>query len=412
MILASLLGATGCGSACPSISQERAEFFARTLPRPALHGSLDVPFVLLNGLFDAQIRGMPPVSISIPGLGKYQRKLGAVAIVPRSVRVKPGKPGQVHFDLDFAVLHRKKTLFTMATTAAVTPRVQGGRLLIPIGPESLRKVEPTLGPGAANQLADAIYAALPKMMRMLAPRRVLKGVANKALGQLVDGGYGLLRDSVVAEMAPRTQIALDLPGLPIEGVDIRSRQGFLAIGMKTVMPVEGVLPRAEGAPADDRVRLRLLGGAVAGLGNRAIESGDLPQRLNAKGKPSKGGEYRPGLSWEGGDRPAKIWLWREQDQCMRARIGATPRLSTGQNEAKQREVRVKVDDGTIEDVEGSMLLSAGAWIQSFWTDAIQLSKAVAAQTGFEVGDRKLEVAVQRAQVIGDVVELELSAAHR
>lgn len=407
-----IFGATGCGSACPTVSQERAEFFAQSLPRPALHGSLDVPFELMNGLFTEQIRGMKPVPVTIPGLGKYQRKLGAVSIAPRSIRIIPGKPGQVHFDLDFTVLHRKKALFTMETTAAVTPQVDGGRLLIPLGPEALRKVKPTLSPKAADQLAGAIYGALPKAMRMVVPRRALKGIANKALGQLVDGGYGLLRDSVVAEMAPRTQIALDLPGLPVEGVQIRSRQGWLAVGMKTLLPVKGVLPRTKMAPANDRMRLRLMGGAVAAMGNKAIESGELPQRLNAKGKPSKTGEYRPGLSWESGERPAKIWLWREQGTCMRARIGATPHLSAGQNKSKQQEVRVKVDDGTIEDVEGSMLLSAGAWIQGLWSDAIQVSKSVAAQTGFEVGERKVEVAVQRAQVLGDVVELDLSAVHR
>ena len=148
------------------------------------------------------------------------------------------------------------------------------------------------------------------------------------------------------------------------------------------------------------------------MGNKAIESGELPQRLNAKGKPSKSGEYRPGLSWASGERPAKIWLWREQDSCMRARIGATPQLSAGQNQDKQQEVRVKVEDGTIEDVEGPMLLSMGAWVQSLWADAIKVSKAVAAQTRFEVGDRSLTVAVQHARVLGDVVELELSATHR
>ena len=138
----------------------------------------------------------------------------------------------------------------------------------------------------------------------------------------------------------------------------------------------------------------------------------MPQRLNAKGKLSKSGEYRPGLSWVSGERPAKIWLWREEDTCMRARIGATPQLSVGRNKSNQQQLRVKVDDGTIEDVEGSMLLSAGAWVQSLWADAIQVSKSVAAQTRFAVGNRKIEVAVQRAQVVGDVVELDLSAAHR
>ncbi|MGK0360685.1 MAG: hypothetical protein ACI9U2_002998 [Bradymonadia bacterium] len=371
-----------------------------------------MPFALINGLLTEQLRTMKPVPISMPGLGKYQKRLGAVAIAPRSIRVKPGKTGQVHFDLDFTVLHRGKSLFTMETTAAVKPIVEEDRLLIPLGPEALRKVKPTLSPKAADRLAGALYRALPKTMRMLAPRRVLKRAANKALGQLVDGGYGLLRDSVMAEMAPRTQIALDLPGLPVEGVLIRSRQGWLAVGMKTRLPVKGVLPRSKTAPDPKRLRLRLMGGAVAAMGNKAIESGELPRRLNAKGKPSKSGAYRPGLSWESGERPAKIWLWQEEGSCMRARIGATPQLSAGQSKTNQQELRVKVDDGTIEDVKGSMLLSVGAWVQSLWTDAIQVSKAVAAQTGFEVGARKVEVALQRAQVVGDVVELELSAVHR
>ena len=114
---------------------------------------------------------MAAVPVELPGLGKYQGKLGALAIAPRSVRLKPGKPGQVHFDLDFTVLHREAALFTMQTTAAVVPVVKGGRLLIPLGPDALRSVKPTLSPKAADRLAQAIHARLPRAARMMVPRR-------------------------------------------------------------------------------------------------------------------------------------------------------------------------------------------------------------------------------------------------
>lgn len=371
-----------------------------------------MPFAEINRLFVEQLRGMPPVPVELPGLGKYKKRIGAVAIAPRAIRLKPGKPGQLHFDLDFAVLHRKRVLFTMATTAAVTPTLADGSLQIPIGPEALHKVRPTLGPKAANQLAGFLYDLVPGPAKLLATKATLRKVANRALAEIVDGGYGLLRDSVVAEMAPRTQIALDLPDLPIDDVAISSRQGWLAIGLKTRMPVEGRLPRTLKAPPKGRLRVRLLGGAVAELGNRAIVNGDLPQRLTQKGKPAKDGPFRPGLSWASGDRPAKVWLWREQDQCMRARVGGTPELSARRNAKKQSEVHVRIGDGAIEDVEGPTLITVGAWIQSLWADAIQVSKGVVAQTRFEVGARKVDVAVERARVVKDVVELELSARHR
>lgn len=402
----------GCGSACPQIGAERTAFFARTLDAPTLHGSLDLPFDTVNQLFAEQLRGMPPVPVDLPGLGKYRKQIGGLAIAPKSVRLKPGKPGKLHFDLDFAVVHRARELFSLATTAEVAPAIESGRLLIPIGPEALRAVRPTLGPDAGGRLAGFLYDLVPGPARLMVTRATLRKVADRALAELVDGGYALLRDSVVAQMAPRTRIALDLPALPIDGVRISSQSGWLAIGLETRMPVEGRLPRTVKAPAKDHLRVRLLGGAVAALGNRAIAAGDLPQRLTEKGKPSKDGPFRPGLSWESGDRPAKIWLWKEQDQCMRARVGGTPELSTAQNAKRQSELRVAIADGTLEDVDGPALITVGAWIQSLWADAIKVSKAVVAQTGFEVGERRIEVAVQQARVVDDVVELELSARHR
>jgi hypothetical protein len=377
-----------------------------------VHGSIDVPFALLNGLFSEQLRGMKPVPVNLPGLGTYQKQIGQVAIAPRSVRIKPGKPGQVHFDLDFNVLHRGKALFTMSTAAAVTPQVKDGKLLIPIGPEALRKIEPRLGPAAATNLTRAIHQRLPKAARMMISTKVLKRASNEALARLVDGGYALLRDSVVAEMAPRTQVAIGLPDLPIDGVHIRSKKTWLAIGLKTRMSVEGVLPKARTAPPKNRLRVRMLGGMVAALGNRAIVKGELPQRINSKGKPAKDGAFRPGLGWESGDRPAKIWLWREQDTCMRAQVGGTPELSAQLNKKREHTLQVQVADGTVEDVEGPMLITMGAWIQSLWADAIRISKSVVAQTRLEVGERVVEVAVQRAKVDADVVELGLSAMHR
>ena len=118
------------------------------------------------------------------------------------------------------------------------------------------------------------------------------------------------------------------------------------------------------------------------------------------------------MSWESGERPAKIWLWREQDTCLRARVGGTPVLSATRTAKKEQALQVKIADGTVEDVEGSTLLSMGAWVQSLWADAIQVSKSVVAQTRFEVGARVVQVAVQDARVVGDVVELGLSATHR
>lgn len=402
----------GCGSACPQVSAERDAFFARSLQTPQVHASLDLPFAEVNRLFAEQLRGMPPVPVTLPGLGKYARHLGAIAIAPRSVLLKPGKPGALHFDLDFAVLHRERVLFSLATTAAVAPNITDGRLVVPLGPESLHAVRPRLGPRASADLAKALHDLLPGPAQLVVTRKRLRRVADKALAELVDGGYALLRDSVVAKMAPRTQVAIDLPDLPIEDVVIDSRAGWLALGMKTRMPVEGRLPRTLKAPPNGRLRMRLLGGAVAALGNRAIVAGDLPQRLNEKGKPAKDGAFRPGLSWESGDRPAKIWLWREQDQCMRARVGGTPMLSASRDASQRAQVQVRIADGAIEDVEGPTLVTLGAWVQSLWADAIQVSKAVVAQTGFAVGERRVEVAVEGARVAKDVVELELSARHR
>lgn len=404
--------ASGCGATCPQIQQSRRDFFARKHPHPAVHASVDVPFELVNALFAEQLRGMPPVPVTIPGLGRYQAALGAVAIAPRAVRLKGGQPGQVHFDLDLNVLHRGRVLFTMATTAAVAPQIKGRALLIPLGPTSLRQVRPTLPPAAARSLAKAIRARLPAAARTLLPNRVLQQVANTALAELVNGGYALLRDSVLAEMAPLTQLTLDLPDLPIEGVRLRSHATWLSVGLKTRLPVEGVLPAAATPPARQRMRVRLLGGTVAALGNQAIARGALPRRLNAKGKPTPDGEFRPGLDWQSGDRPAKIWLWREQDTCMRAQIGGTPTLSARLNAKREHVVHVAVQDGTVEDVDGPMLLTMGAWIQQLWTDAITISQAVVAQIRLELGQRVLDVAVQRAQVKADVVEIELSARHR
>ncbi|MCA9528492.1 MAG: hypothetical protein KC549_19540, partial [Myxococcales bacterium] len=151
-----------------------------------------------------------------------------------------------------------------------------------------------------------------------------------------------------------------------------------------------------------QVRVRLTGSAVAELANAAIARGEMPGRYTEKGKADPQGPLQAALAWERGDRPLKALLWRTEGTCMTARIGGTPSL-----QAARRQVTVRLADGRVEDVQGSLLIQAGAWLKGLWDQTFTVTRTVAAETRLALGARRLTLGVVDARADADGVTLGL-----
>lgn len=379
----------GCGGACPREVAEHQALFEARAADDQLDGLVEVPFGLLDHLLAAELRQIKPVALSVPGLG-------TLSLVPTAVRLKPAPAGQLAFTFECAVQQGSRVLFSLTNEASVMPQVdaQKRRLSFSIGPESLRKVAPRLGPEASDSVARAVRAELPPALRMaLTPKR-LQGLTDRALAAVVDGAYALLRDGAAARLLPRTEVHLDLPDLPLDRIELRSMAGWLAVGLHLE---GGGLPEelVPAIPPADRVRVRLSGGAVAGLANQAIAAGDLPGRYSQAGKPVADGPLQVGLGWGDHPRPMKVLVWQTEGTCVHARLGGTPEVQVQQRPAG-RTIQVRVADGQVEAVEGSLLVEAGAWLTGVWDRTLRFTQTAVAETRLEVGGRPLVMALDRA----------------
>lgn len=397
-----LLVLAGCGGACPQAQADHRALFEAVQADDQVDGVVEVPFALIDGLLAAELARVGAVPLAVPGLG-------GLSVAPTAARLRPGPPGQIAFTVALAVRRGGRELFSLESDAQVAPRIDSQGLVFAIGPESLRKVAPRLGPEAGNAVAGLIRAELPAPVRLaLTPAR-LRSLTDRALAAIVDGAYALLRDGSAARFLPRTEVALALPHLPLRRIEVRSHDRWLEVGLHADVRSAGSGLAAVGAPPPGRVRVRLTGDAVAGLGNHAIAAGALPGRYSEKGEADPRGPLSVGLGWVAEPRPLKALVWRTEGTCVHARLGGTPELAVesarpalpdgkprdAANPARTLALRLR--DGTVEVVEGSWYVEAGAWLTGVWDRTFQWTHRAVAEVGLTVAGRPLKLALSQAK---------------
>lgn len=400
--------ASGCGTPCKEIRADREAFMARATAAPGPHAEVALPFSTLDRLLSAQTARVERVSLELPFLGKLGASKKA-SLGLGEVRMRRARQGRVGASVGLELRSGGEVWAELVLDAEVEPRVdiQRGRLDVVISGDSLAKVSPRLGPKAQQQLARALKKELPEAARMVLPDRELGRIVDELGRWLVEGGYGLLRDNVLADVGEVGRFGMDLPDLPLSEVFVRSRSGALIVGLQTTLPVARALPRqgAREVQASDLITLRLSGWTVAEIANRAMAEGKLPDRYDDKGKAKPDGPFQGRIAWASEARPLRARLWKapsEGGECVMATLAGTPEVTL-----KRQKLRIDVRDGVLRDVRGPALVEAFAWLAGLWRDAIELSVEIARQQRFEIGGRALHAAVVAVDLEGDDLTLGL-----
>ncbi len=366
------------------------------------HLSLALPYAFVNERLSARIGAVPavPLAAPLPGLPK-------LSLVTRGVTLQPARGDRAGFRIALAVRDGGDALVDLDLDVEVKPVVDAKKrtVALAIRPDDLRGIEPTLGDKAKRQLGGALYDLLPGAVKAFGGR----GAANEAAGDLlktvVKQGWPLMRDHLLVHLDEVGRFELALGDLPLERVALRDDRGALRFDVWTSLPGAGALATTKGAGG--KPQLRVSGATVAALGNWAMDSGRVDPRYDDKGKPKKDGAYLPAVRWRPGEaRPLGLHVFATKGECLHAELSAAPKLSVVAEKGKPQ-LRVGVEEGTLEKVEGPLLIEIGAWLYSFWMESVAVTTDVVADTKLSLpgGDWKMGVAA--ARIDGDAVVLDL-----
>lgn len=401
---------SGCGTTCEQIAKDHKEFLARAgEDGPEPHGAISLPFDLVERILREQLPSLDGAQVRIPSLGKLGGVLGGLYVSVEGLKLIPAAPDRVGFRLSLGFAAGDARLFGLAMDAEVEPRLDAAHRAVEVilRPSDLRHVTPHLDPGAAASLARALEQRIPPLLRPAFPRATVAALASKAVEQLGKKTWSLLRESLLVPLGEVGRLRLRIPALPLAGVSIRSEggeHGRLVLLFRTTLPVEGGL--APGVTPDGGgVGLALSGSTVTELLNHALAAGRVPRRYDAHGKADRAGPFEPGLGFDVGQKPLRLYVWCVREPCIKATLAGTPQVSV-----RGEKVGVRIDDGRIEDLDGPPLLEVAAFFHALFGRAIRLSVEVAGATELELGRRRYGVHVAGAQLEGATLLVSLSVS--
>lgn len=411
-----LLALTGCGP-CAQVAAHREAFAERAVPeggRP--HLAVRIPQKLLDDAIAAGVRKLAPKGIDLPGLGTIARYIEKLKISPKRVGVEKAANGQFKLAMDLEVGLGSRSLFTMSLGTETQPVANAGKgameLVFPA--DMIQSVQPAMPADAVARLTDGLIAQLPSAVRALVPRSEVSKIAQSAVNWLGDNVVRLVRTELLQPMGELARLRFTMPDLPLAALELVSESGALVINARTTLPVaQGLAPvskaaslkRAQAAAAEDRIEVMLAAGTVVELANWAINRGDLPGRYDVQGKASDAGTFTAGLEWASGTRPLKVNVWSSEGACIRARIGATPRVALAKGQ-----LDLGISDAQVEEIDGPPLVSqAVSWAQALWSDSVETSKTRVSTSTLGLGKGKADgLGLGRIALEGDTLVLSLT----
>lgn len=408
-ILGSASLSSGCGGACEAVAKDRAMFEAREpappqTPPQTPHLVFDVPFKLLDRHVRTAIADLGSAAVTVPRIGRIKLRLSRV-------QLRPAPPGYVGMRLVFAVQRRGEPLFELTADTEIEPRIDAKyqRLVVQLGPQSIRRLSPKPSPGASRALVKLLRGALPRAVRRYTPKRLLKTLASEGLKLIVERGFDGLRDVLLSEVGA-VSMTVELPRVPIQRVEISSQPERLRLAVYTRLPVRqgvrGMPPR----PVGGAISGRISGATLAELVNHAMAKGQIPDRYSAKGKPVKEAGYRAALRWASGDpRRLVARLWKTHGQCLVAELEAVPQVRMARSKKGRPEVVLDAVDGRLVRVEGSLAVRVGAFLRSLSARAIQVGRRISAQIRLKVGGHPVRLQLERIALDGDDLVVRIRA---
>ncbi len=410
--LAALLG-PACAGPCKAVEAQRRALRARPAAglTAAPHARVVIPFALANRLIAGALQPPPELPVPLGRLGPLAAFIGDVRAIPREVTLGPaGTPGRVRASVRVELADRTGELLAVRASGDVAPVVQrdgdGNRLAIAFDAAQLSRLEPELGPRAAEQLGALLQARLPAAVRDRTPRLVIDRVAAAVVEEAIEQGYRLLRGTLLPRLRDRTRILVELPDVPVARVDLATTPAALALEVFTTLPVRaGVAPAPP--PDPDAIGIQLAGDTATLAANWGIEHGALPPRYTRSLKPARDGDYVPHFEWRPGDpaRPLVVHMFRLEGGCAHFAVGVRPRV-----EVADGRVRAWVDNRRLEHADGPLALELLARTKALVERSTSSKQLGPGSVRITVGDREVTTRLLRAEVAGDELRAAVALA--
>ena len=395
-VMLAVMGAA-CSSPCWRVKEARQELLAgakKTAKGP--HVEAVVPFALLDKEMSTAFRGQGDIAITLPFSGPLKKLVPAMTLRPHSVKLRAAKATRIGVRIRADVLLRKEFLFslTLDTDARLKVDQQSSSAVLSVSGKDLQSVRPHVPKGAGARVVKSIWPAVPKLLRGTLSKKSLAAQLQKALVKLLEKDFSLTAAPLLKDVGEVVRTELSMGSLPIAAMRVRTdgKRRQLVLELDLSLPVNAGLPHGiEDPELKNEVLIRAGGAALAALANRAIEAGELPARYDEKGRPSPDGPYRAGLSWAKGKRPLRIHLFREEGQCIAVVLAGRPTLRL-----RQGRLTVGVEDATVAETTGEVLVQTAIWFRSLWSKAISFSRSSASATEFTVAGKKRKFIIKKA----------------
>ena len=219
------------------------------------------------------------------------------------------------------------------------------------------------------------------------------GKVKEWLMKLEEDAHKLLKKPLAEPLLEAARIRLRMPDWPLDSLTLRTRtgpQGGLVLGVTTGLGAATTLdPALRDLDGPSGIRVHLPGATLTAVANRLAARGDLPQRVDTKGRPDPDGELAVTYGWRSGRRPLKLDIWRLNAPCAALRVGGTPAV-----DVEEDGVHLAVSDGRLERVRGDLLVKVGAALTRLWSRAFRMEVEALRSIVVRIGGRRLRLSMK------------------
>ncbi len=414
LVLAS--GGSGCADYCSQIARFEAQHNRRRPTQESPHMRVVIPFALVDRLVAARVSKLAPFALTPPIVGLLLPALGKLRVAAKKLSLRRAADGQVGFEVELALRSGEEHWLTLHVNARIRPKIVDGAIVVGLRADDLRRVEPELGSTPRKTIAEALQRSLPRAILDSLSEDELADLAAALIAFLSAEGFEALRDGLLEDLGEIATLRLALPRLPIDSIKLSSADepSALVVDVYSELAVHTGLPAREGlrdglpAVPASTMQVYFSGSMVAELGNWAIVRGLLPGRYDSDFEPQPEGQFRPFFDWQVGDqRPMKIHVLSTDPHCVQLRIGARPRLRFAQGQ-----LALHLDDGHIEQVEGSWVVKLGVQFKRLGKGPMAFSKQRAKTMSLSLHGEELELSAVDGLVDGQKLRLDLQPRWR
>lgn len=404
--LAVAFAASGCGGPCKQVKREWAAVRAARPAAAEPHIRVQVPYAVANRLITDVLGEEIAVPFELGALGLLAPYVASLRAVVRDVALEPGPPGKVRFTLRVELHDAAGLLIALRAHADVAPEIETGAdgrppaITLGLRADQLARLEPELGPRAAEVLGTALLARVPADVGARVPKFVVDRAAAKVVEELVERGHVLLRDTLLVRLGDLTRLRFELPPIPIARIALTSMDGpvsALELAIVTSLPVRAGV--ADATPAAGAIAVHVSGSAAAELGNWGIAEGHLPQRYTRKLEPAADGPYTPHFDWRADvpARPLLVHMFALRGKgCAHFAAAARPHV-----EVKGGKVHAHLENRRMEHAVGPPLLELLAGVNGIFQRSVSKTKSAAAQTKVTVGGHDVHAELVGAEITAD-----------